>query len=258
MYILDPKFAMLIYEINNLKIKVAEKIVERDSLIYHTCKNLKIDYMLKIGSLEYKLLKIQNEILIAKRKIEILKDKHKNKENIDIDVEEINKKIEIEFLEFNKIEKNMLEDIDIAIDLSMSDILDNEQIHKINEIYLKLQSRCNPIFNTEYDDNNFKKIEKLYKLGNIKKLESMLKDEQGNPVIDEIENLEKFKKRYEEIIRENNAIITKIKNNFPYNQKNLLENESLCRRKKNDINDLIYMNEQELDLLIKECNKLTK
>ena len=53
-------------------------------------------------------------------------------------------------------------------------------------------------------------------------------------------------------------IITKIKNNFPYNQKNLLENESLCRRKKNDINDLIYINEQELDLLIKECNKLTK
>ena len=152
----------------------------------------------------------------------------------------------------------MLEDIDIAIDLSMSDILDNEQIHKINEIYLKLQSRCNPIFNTEYDDNNFKKIEKLYKLGNIKKLESMLKDTKENPVIDEIENLEKFKKRYEEIIRENNAIITKIKNNFPYNQKNLLENESLCRRKENDINDLIYINEQELDLLIKECNKLTK
>lgn len=86
----------------------------------------------------------------------------------------------------------------------------------------------------------------------------MLKDTKENPVIDEIENLEKFKKRYEEIIRENNAIITKIKNNFPYNQKNLLENESLCRRKKNDINDLIYMNEQELDLLIKECNKLTK
>lgn len=165
MYILDPKFAMLIYEINNLKIKVAEKIVERDSLIYHTCKNLKIDYMLKIGSLEYKLLKIQNEILIAKRKIEILKDKHKNKENIDIDVEEINKKIEIEFLEFNKIEKNMLEDIDIAIDLSMSDILDNEQIHKINEIYLKLQSRCNPIFNTEYDDNNFKKLKNYINWG---------------------------------------------------------------------------------------------
>ena len=95
--------------------------------------------MLKIGSLEYKLFKVQNENLIIKRKIEIIKDEISSGK--EFDVENINKKVKVEFSEFEKIEKNMLEDIDISIDLSMSEILDSEEIEKINTIYLELQKR---------------------------------------------------------------------------------------------------------------------
>lgn len=259
MYFVDPKFAKMIYEINDLKTNAAKKIVERDSLIYHVCKNLKVDYMLKIGSLEYKLFKVQNENLIIKRKIEIIKDEI-SKEN-EIDIESINKKVKIEFAEFEKIEKNMLEDIDISIDLSMSEMLDVEEIDNINKIYLELQKKYNPILNIHTKDEDLemlKKIEKAYRIGNIKKLENILKETNQEMLIDDIENLEKVKKRYNDIIKENVRIITKIKNTFPYNQKNLLENESLTRRKKNEINELIYFNENEINNLKKEFDNIIK
>lgn len=259
MYFVDPKFAKMIYEINDLKTEAATKIVERDSLIYHVCKNLKIDYMLKIGSLEYKLFKVQNENLIIKRKIEIIKDEISSGK--EFDVENIDKKVKVEFSEFEKIEKNMLEDIDISIDLSMSEILDSEEIEKINTIYLELQKRYNPILNIHTKEEDFemlKKIEKIYRVGNIKKLENILKETNQEMLIDDIENLEKLQKRYNEIIKENIRMITKIKNTFPYNQKNLLENESLTRRKKNEINELIYFNENEINVLKKELENIIK
>ena len=77
-------------------------------------------------------------------------------------------------------------------------------------------------------------------------------------VIDDIENLEKIRKRYNDIIKENARIITKIKNTFPYNQKNLLDNENLTRRKKNEINDLIYFNENELAKLKRKFEDIVK
>lgn len=259
MYFVDPKFAKMIYEINDLKNDVAKKIVERDSLIYHVCKNLKVDYMLKIGSLEYKLFKIQNEVLITKRKIEIVEDEllHKN----EFDIENINQKVKIEFAEFEKIEKSMLEDIDISIDLSMSEMLDTDELEKINNIYLELQKRYNPILNIntkDEDEEILKKIEKAYRIGSIKKLENILKETNQEMVIDDIENLEKIRKRYNDIIKENARIITKIKNTFPYNQKNLLDNENLTRRKKNEINDLIYFNENELAKLKRKFEDIVK
>lgn len=259
MYIVDPQFTKLILEINEVRSRTAKIIVERDSLIYHICKNLKVDYMLKIGSLEYKLLKLQNEVLIAKRLLEILQEDLTNKKELNL--EKAKEKVCIEFEEFKKIEKKMLEDIDISIDFSMSELIDEDNISKLNEIYLELQKRYNPILNLKIEDNDlelFKKIEKSYKVGNIKKLKSFLKESKENFIIDEIENLEKIKKRYEDIIKENNRIITKIKNTFPYNQKYLLENENLCRRKKNEINDLIYKHEIEFEKIKKEISSIVE
>lgn len=253
MYFVDPKFTKIIYEIDELKNKLAKLIVERDSLIYHVCKNLKIDYMLKIGSLEYKLLKIQNDILISKRKLEIIKDKLSSNEELDFSY--VEEKIKLEFSEFEKIENKMLEDIDISIDLSMSDIIDGENLKNLNDIYYKLQLIYNPILNINIEDDEiYKKIEKAYRTGKIKKLEAFAKDVNSELLIDEIETLEKIKKRYETLISENNRILVKIKNTFPYNQKNMLENENLIRRKKTEINDKIYLSESELDNLKKEIS----
>ena len=71
MVVISPEFAKLVAITNESKEKLCKLIVERESLVFHVCKNLKIDYMLKVGSLEYNLMKIQNEVLRNKRLVEL-------------------------------------------------------------------------------------------------------------------------------------------------------------------------------------------
>ena len=68
MVIIHPEYALLLVEINDLKNEIANLIVERDWLICYACKEVRIDYTLKIGSLEYKLYLIEK--LLKQRKME--------------------------------------------------------------------------------------------------------------------------------------------------------------------------------------------
>ena len=260
MVIINPEFAKLVALANESKEKLCRLIVERESLVFHACKNLKIDYMLKIGTLEYNLMKIQNEVLRNKRLIELFEQ---NKENIKNDkdktIEKIQKQIDLEFLEFNKIEKKQLEDIDIAIDLSMTNLLEREELEELNGYYLKLQRVLNPALKLKskiQDDELFESVEKLYKKGNVKKLKKIADEYVEEPVIDEIEMLEKLKIRYEILIKENQKVITKIKTSFPYNQKGMLEDESLYRRKKDSLNEKIFSVTDENENIKKQIEKM--
>lgn len=256
MVVVSPEFAKLVAITNESKEKLCKLIVERESLVFHICKNLKVDYMLKVGSLEYNLMKIQNEVLKNKRLLELynqnIDELKNNKEETE---EKINKKIEIEFLEFKKIEKKQLEDIDIAIDLSMTNLLEKEEIDELNELYFKLQMILNPALKLKskiQDDELFNSVEKMYKKGNIRKLRKIAEEYVEEPVVDEMDNLEKLNSRYEILIRENQKVITKIKTSFPYNQKIMLEDENLYRRKKDSLNEKIFTITEENEKIKKD------
>ena len=260
MVVVSPEFAKLVAVTNESKEKLCKLIVERESLVFHVCKNLKIDYMLKVASLEYNLMKIQNEVLKNKRLIELynqnINELKINREEVE---DKINKKIALEFLEFNRIEKKQLEDIDIAIELSMTNLLEKDEIDEINEYYLKLQRVLNPALKLKskiQDDELFDSVEKLYKKGNIKKLKKIAEEYVEEPVVDELDNLEKLKSRYDILIRENQKVITKIKTSFPYNQKVMLEDENLYRRKKDSLNEKIFSITEENEKIKKEIKNM--
>ena len=260
MVVVSPEFAKLVAVTNESKEKLCKLIVERESLVFHVCKNLKVDYMLKVASLEYNLMKIQNEVLKNKRLIELYKQ---NLEELKIDKEKteekINKKVEIEFLGFQKIEKKQLEDIDIAIDLSMTNLLEKDEIEELNGYYLKLQRVLNPALKLKskiQDDELFDSVEKLYKKGNIKKLKRIAEEYIEEPVVDELDNLEKLKSRYDILIKENQKVITKIKTSFPYNQKVMLEDENLYRRKKDSLNEKIFTITEENEKIKKDLKNM--
>lgn len=260
MVVVSPEFAKLVAVTNESKEKLCKLIVERESLVFHVCKNLKVDYMLKVASLEYNLMKIQNEVLKNKRLVELY---NQNIDELKINREEvedkINKKVALEFLEFNRIEKKQLEDIDIAIDLSMTNLLEKEEIDELNGYYLKLQRVLNPALKLKskiQDDELFDSVEKLYKKGNIKKLKKIAEEYVEEPVVDELDNLEKLKSRYDILIRENQKVITKIKTSFPYNQKIMLEDENLYRRKKDSLNEKIFSITEENEKIKKDLKNM--
>ena len=260
MVVVSPEFAKLGAVTNESKEKLCKLIVERESLVFHVCKNLKVDYMLKVASLEYNLMKIQNEVLKNKRLVELY---NQNIDELKINREEvedkINKKVALEFLEFNKIEKKQLEDIDIAIELSMTNLLEKDEIEEINGYYLKLQRVLNPALKLKskiQDDELFDSVEKLYKKGNIKKLRRIAEEYVEEPVVDELDNLEKLKSRYDILIKENQKVITKIKTSFPYNQKVMLEDENLYRRKKDSLNERIFTITEENEKIKKDLKNM--
>ena len=260
MVIIHPEYAILLIEVNELKNEIANLIVERDWLIYYACKELKIDYTLKIGSLEYKLFLIQKRYTKNLRKLEILEELKKQK--TEINIQKIEKQIDSEFKKLDKSEKNMSIDIDYAIEMSSKDYLDDDLIEEMCDDYFKLQKMYNPIFNFSEDEEGqkmFKKIKKNFEKGNYKKIKKLAESYDENDVFqDEIDNLNIIKEKYLEIEEIYEKNIRKIRNSFPYNQKAILEDENLCRRKKDKLNREIIEIEIENKKIEKKINNFLK
>lgn len=238
MVVVHPEYALLILEVNDLKEQIANLIVERDMLINFYCKDIELDYILKIGALEYKLIIAENNYLKNLKKLEIIKQKQAKKQKVNII--NIEKKINSEFKKQTKVEEGMSKSIDLAIEISATEPFDYDLIEEMNVDYFKLQKKYNPIFATSnIDEMNkiFNKIEKYYKKCDFKKLHKLAESCDSEEIFqDEICNLKKIKENYTEILKDCKKQIRKIKNNFPYNQKMILEDENLYRRKKDSIN----------------------
>ena len=141
----------------------------------------------------------------------------------------------------------------------MTNLLEKDEIDELNELYFKLQMSLNPALKLKskiQDDELFSSVEKLYKKGNIKKLRKIAEEYVEEPVVDELDNLEKLRNRYEILIKENQKVITKIKTSFPYNQKIMLEDENLYRRKKDSLNERIFTITEENEKIKKDLKNL--
>jgi hypothetical protein len=257
MIFVNPEYVAYMYEVNQLKDMITDKIVERDYLIHYYCKDLKVDYMLKIGSLEYKKLLVENNVKKIKRKIELIKE-------LEVFLEqEIDEIIKNEFADNTEIEKEMFADINIAIDYSMEENLTVNELDDLNSLYSVLVRAWNPALNMNLSDQKkslYKEAEKAYKVGNIKLLESYSKLVEDDDAIEqgEIEDLKAAKERYNILLKENDELITTIKNTFPYNERDTLEDDNLLRRRKDKLNSETEELKEELAKLKEELNQLLK
>lgn len=261
MIVIHPEYALLILEINELREEIADLIVEKDELINYVCKDIKIDYILKIGALEYKLTVAENIYLKNLRRLELIEEKLMK--NLKVNLEAIEKKIKAEFKEKDKIENEMSADIDFAIYMTELELFDYDMIDEMNVDYFKLQTLYNPIFDLEESEEKikmYKKIEKYYQKGDYKKLHKLAKDYNEDDIFqDEISNLKKLREKYINILEQLGKEVRKIKNTFPYNQRVILQDENLCRRKKDGINrDIIMINTENKKIEKKINNKLKK
>ena len=107
MIILHPEFLKTINSINELKESIADLLEEKDYLTYYICRNIEVDYMLKVGFLESKLLELEVKIEKAKKRIKLIEsyineDKPINNEEIENKLSENFSEIESELNEMKK------------------------------------------------------------------------------------------------------------------------------------------------------------
>ena len=182
---------------------------------------------------------------------------------LPVNLGSITRKVNAEFKHKEEIVSNMSKNIDLAIEVSSMESFDLDIMDEMNVDYFKLQKLYNPIFDlkiSEEKEKIYSKIEKYYKKGNYKKIHKLAQDYDADYVFqDEILNLKLLKEKYTFILKTVRKDLSKIKNTFPYNQKVILEDENLCRRKKDSLNrEIMEINVENQKLEKKIENKLKK
>ena len=252
MEIIHPEYVKYVYEVNRLRIKLAELITYRDSLKYHITKSLSIDYMLKIGALEYKLLQIRNCIEKDNRIIELVTEK-----NIPFD--EADAIVKKEFLERDCKMALMNEAVEKAISDSQKKVLNEKQIIEMNSYYMPLVKDFSPEINPNISEEEkllFETIKEKYIDGAISELKKFERFEKSELYFAELEVYKSEKTRLTELAQKVNSENTSIKSMYPYTERLELYDENLFRRRKDAINKEIAESQNILDDLEKQINKL--
>ena len=82
--IVFPDFEKLKSEVEKMRTELSMLLLERDELQFVICKNIETEYMLKLGSIEYRAYEAQCAALRLKRKIELIQAK-KNRQEKGLD-----------------------------------------------------------------------------------------------------------------------------------------------------------------------------
>ena len=254
MELIDAEYVEYIYKVNRLRLNLAKLITYQDSLKYHIAKSLSVEYMLKIGALEYELVQIQNNIEKNKKIIKLAKDK-----NISFD--KINAIINKEFLEEDCKIALMGEAVDRAIKDSYKKILSEEEIIELNSYYMPLVRDLDPVINLNISDEEillFETIKEKYISGDIEEMEKYKRFQKNELYFDELEVYKKEEKRLLNLIKRVNKENLDIKDTYPYTERKELLDENLLRRRKDSINKEISKQHDILKSLEKEINELKK
>ena len=240
-------------EVKKLKEELSQLIFEYDNLYGHVCPVIERKYILEFGICEYKLYELELKIDKLKRKIQLIQIEINNGNEIDLN--RIDEKINEEFEEYEKQIQVQLDEINY-LENNIFDKLSADDAKKLKKLYRILVKKLHPDLNpnqTFFELNLFFRAVKCFEDGNLKGLESvaaLLPDEQ----LEEVSEIDKL----EELIREYKDKISDLKNDYPYNKKDLLENRRLGMEYKEMLIGLIKDRKEDIETLENKISELIK
>ena len=247
-------------DIKELRKKLAEKLSERDELIYTTCENIKMKYMVEIGYLEYKLYNLSITYQRLKRKKELIQAKLYRKDRISLaDIEEL---LEKEFEEYKRKLRERLKEVDDALKRSEGKFLSDEETKTLKEMYMAVVKRLHPDLNphaSKEEMDLFMKAVNAYKLGDIETMKLIFEvtGEAGEGDFPKtILELAEEISRLEALIMKVELDMEGIKHSFPYNLKVYLDDEKLKRERQAQLRKDIKLFQEAIDNIIDEIQKL--
>jgi len=247
----NPEYENLLSLVQQLETELADLVFDRDKLLYHVCPKLQTEYMLSIGKLEYAVFEYQCKILRAKRKIDIIQS-YLNREQ-PYDITEIEKQLDKEYHEYTEKLLEKQKEIESARfkNSNYGKPLTEEESTELKKLYTLIVKKLHPDINpntTEEQHAQFIDAVNAYKNANLSELRViyLLLDKIS---VTETENtMDKIVSRKEILLNEKEYMLNVIKNikdTFPYNIKNLLQNENERKHKIDELsNQLTECQEQ--------------
>ena len=260
----NPEYENLLSIIHQLETELADLVFDRDKLLYHVCPKLQTEYMLSIGKLEYAVFEYQCKILRTKRKIEIIQSCLNREQSYDIT--EIEKQLDKEYHEYTERLLEKQKEIENARfkNSNFGKPLTDEESSELKKIYTLIVKKLHPDINpntTEEQHAQFIDAVNAYKNANLSELRIiyLLLDKIS---VTETENtMDKLTSRKEILLNEKEYMlneINNIKNTFPYNAKNLLQDDNKLKHKIDELSNLLTEYQEQYINIEDKLNNMLK
>jgi hypothetical protein len=242
-----PPFEKLMEEKRRLEEEIVSLYAERSELVYVECRHIESLYMIEVGGIEYKIYELRTRLRRLKRKTALVQKELNfgRKPNLD----GIEEQLDTEMRDYVLQEAVYLAKIQNAVQWQKSDKLSIDEAAEVKKIYRQIIKKLHPDIHPNAGKTEaklFHQAVSAYENGNLGSLKAILVQTQINiPDEEEWETLPKLTKLIEthketiKMIRDN---ISKIKSEFPYTMRALLNDKDMMQARK--------------DALYQEVNKL--
>ena len=254
--IIFPEYEKLTKEIKKLRTELSMLLLERDELKLVICKNIETKYMLELGGIEHKAFKLQCAMLRLKRKVELIQAKLNRQEKVDI--EAIESTLDEEFAHFQQKLEEQLGKMNEALARSRCEVLSQGDKQEIKSLYRKIVKTLHPDIDTNSTPERqalFIKAINAYENGDLPTMRVIAEMTDDSPLAevreDTLEELCAERERLAALVKDINESIAKIKSDYPYILREIVENEERTAERKEEL-ELIISQYEEIIAAYKE------
>ena len=242
--IVFPDFEKLKNEVEKMRTELSMLLLERDELQFVICKNIETEYMLNLGSIEYKAYEAQCTALRLKRKNELIQAKKNRQEKVIISaIEEV---LDNEFAEYQKQLDEQINKMNDALKRSKAEVLTDEENKELKKLYRKIVKALHPDINPDVSEaqvNLFDNAVQAYKNGDLGTLR-IIGEMVGNSPLpeqhkDALTQLSEEKDRLQNLLKAIRDSIEEIKSEYPYTMKEILEDKEKTEQKKQELESIL-------------------
>lgn len=238
-------------EVTSLKDQISQLIFQYDNLMSHVGPEIERQYVLEFGIFEYELYNLELKIDKLKRKLQLIQIEINHGNSIDLD--KIEKILDEEFEEYEKQVQAQIDEIK-SLEENTPEKLSESDTKKLKKLYRMLVKKLHPDLNpnqTFFELNLFYRAVYCFEHGDLKGLESVaaILPENAGEETTQIEDLKRLVQEYGDKIMD-------LKKKYPFNKKELLEDEESGQKYKDMLKELIEDRKRDIVELKNKINDL--
>lgn len=256
-----PEYNEALQHYEALKTELTECSNNYDNLVYHKKPILEAEYLQKVGKHKLELLKLQTEMLVLKRKVELIQAAINRNEEFNIEV--INLLVETELHEHLQHVEQETKKINNALNTQITALSEEETI-RIKELYYLFARRLHPDINpsiTEEMKVLWQRVQQAYKALHLASMEALLIVFKNLYYIEEnFDLLEEVKKRNDSVsklIVSFSEKILQIESMFPFTIESSINNPDWINEQVNNTLNEIQRTGEEKTYYTDLFNKLS-